>query len=329
MTIDTIPEDGGFGNDSIRELQRKVNELVGAVGDGGLPDPLGASSDALVVDEDGTGVQWGYPSNLNGHPRATPVETSLVTGTLTPGAVGADRGVQYDDHFYGGALGTDAGHVNAGPMPGGTYLYFYGGDSTHRAGRVVISGSHEMAVVTGGNALVQGGEAIASSDEGEDAYDFQGGTAALLGGAASTIDGTSSGNGSFVFAEGSTAGVGGGIRIEGGVGALDTNGGGVAVTGGQAAGTGNGGYISIQGGQADDGDGGYIELRPGHATGAGDDGYIDLKNPANQPVVRVDETGLGFFGATPAARPTGDSSTITAEQIWQKLDALGLVEDTA
>lgn len=38
---------------------------------------------------------------------------------------------------------------------------------------------------------------------------------------------------------------------------------------------------------------------------------------------------LGFYGSAGATKPTGDSSTISTAEIWDALEALGLVTDTA
>lgn len=60
------------------------------------------------------------------------------------------------------------------------------------------------------------------------------------------------------------------------------------------------------------------------------DGTVLISVAANGALtIAAAASTLGFYGSAGATKPSGDSSTIDAEAIWNALESLGLVTDTA
>ena len=81
------------------------------------------------------------------------------------------------------------------------------------------------------------------------------------------------------------------------------SGGDVGVRGGHGDGAGGGGTLLLEGGDSGSGQAGSVDIRGGNSS-SGTDGDVDI-GLATTPNVRLGASGtnLGFFGATPVARP--------------------------
>lgn len=237
------------------------------------------------------------------------------------------------NHFYGGDIRIQTGGSDGNNAPGGgQYVYLYGGEINIAAGNARVTGTHEQAVLYGGNMTLNGGSCSFVAG-GADAYDTQGGMVRLIGGSASSLDGTAGANGAEIRAGGATASNGGIVYIVGGIGSGQQSGGPVTIQGGNGGGlTAPAGAVTIEGGTgvADSAAGGDVTIRAGHAIFSGGvPGTLRLTSaftfPDPTPVaIEIGPDGtMGFFDTAPVPRPTGVA--VDAAGIHAALVSLGLI----
>jgi len=206
-----------------------------------------------------------------------------------------------------GFLAGAAAAAGAGAAGGGLSLFAGNGSGTGSGG-------------AGGTLTLAGGSA-----QGDNTVDRSGGAAGLQagssrGGAAGAAANVTGGNGGVGTA--ATGAAGGTVQEVGGIGGGNVTGGpgGAALlTGGQGgSGTttrGDGGSVYVSGGSVGSGAGtggtsGGVVLHAG-APGTGAAGSVQLTTSAatagaGTKRIEVNDTGLGFFGVSPVAQPSGD-----------------------
>jgi hypothetical protein len=182
-----------------------------------------------------------------------------------------------------------------------------GGQITFRSGDGLFAGTNGgTTIVRGGNGTTVGGNGGSLQLNGGNGY-TNGGNLELAGGFANS--GTETG---AIF----TA-LGGERNVSGGT--LDFSAGGGDI--------GSGGSVNFSSGGSGSAAGGSINF--GLQGGATDDGEITFKNPAGETYAYFKNDGpsgaqqIGFFNATPVAKPT--SVAVTAAGIHAALVSLGLI----
>lgn len=151
----------------------------------------------------------------------------------------------------------------------------------------------------------------------------QGGVLSLLGGAAGST-GTRSAGGAVSIQGGAAGGnsgggaLGGAVTVFGGDGSSSNGGGGSVIVSGGAGGAGGasvGGDVNIRGG----------------VTGGSGGGVVRIQNAAGSADrIIVNDTGMGFFAATPIAKPTVSGSrgaNAALASLCTELANLGLIVD--
>jgi len=170
---------------------------------------------------------------------------------------------------------------------------------------IFVTNGKGLIVRAGGGVVTPGGTLTLSGGDGS-----PGGPTAITGGAA-----------------GAGGGAGGGVTITGGVG-VNTSSGGVIITGGSATSTMTAGAVSMTGGSANvtggagsvvggagtgaSGVGGAVKLKGGAGTTA--NGVVTLETALGVGLKISDDLSavkLGFYAATPIAKPTTGSASAT------------------
>jgi hypothetical protein len=191
-----------------------------------------------------------------------------------------------DDTLAAGLDALDAGNVSAGTLAvahGGTGLAGYTtGDLLYASGSSALGQIHDVAT---GSVLVSGGVGAAPSWSSTPTVSgltvsAAAGTLSFSGATSAGISTTTTATPLTISTHDATTGSAGAINIKSGLAAV-----------------GAGGNISITCGGGDTG-GGSVTVKPGGGGG----GAIKLQDSSGQNTVQINDTGLGFFNATPVAK---------------------------